>query len=114
MVTQGIKLLREGRHEESASTHSCLNPTATIFTSLVHRKDTIEGHKIMANFECAAAYLSLIFKVSCSLVFFLLSLFVYGHRRVSRTFRTRCLSSRSWFKEFGKFFRSIQVFSVSQ
>ncbi|KAJ2911828.1 hypothetical protein MD484_g8586, partial [Candolleomyces efflorescens] len=80
MVLHGIQALREGAHEDRAPHNSSLgstatqapledshcnaslNPTATIFTSLVRRQDTIERHKILANFECAAAYLSLTLK----------------------------------------------------
>ena len=113
MVLHGIQALREGAHEDCAPNNSSLdssatqaaledshcnaslNPTATIFTSLVRRQDTIERHKILANFECAAAYLSLILKVSDRAIdISLSSVSIHARFRVSRTFQTRCRSSR--------------------
>lgn len=65
LVTRGLQLLREC--EDDSFTYTTYNaitdPVVSLFVSLVHRKDTIEGHKIKGNFECAAAYLSLILRV---------------------------------------------------
>ncbi|KAJ2912705.1 hypothetical protein MD484_g7708, partial [Candolleomyces efflorescens] len=70
LVTRGLRLLRDCEDDHLSSSYNnpstnlaqSSNPTRSIFTSLVLRKHTIEGHKIMGNFECAAAHLSLIFK----------------------------------------------------
>ncbi|KAF6751269.1 hypothetical protein DFP72DRAFT_1172351 [Ephemerocybe angulata] len=64
LVSTGLRLLREcGDDQPEPLCHDQnSDTTATIFTSLMRRRDTIDGHKVMANFECSAAYLSLIFK----------------------------------------------------
>ncbi|KAJ2927662.1 hypothetical protein H1R20_g9427, partial [Candolleomyces eurysporus] len=62
LVTRSLRLLRECGDDPAPDVGSSTNPTQSIFTSLIQRKDTIEGHKIWGNFECVAAYLSLIMK----------------------------------------------------
>ncbi|KAJ2921689.1 hypothetical protein H1R20_g15409, partial [Candolleomyces eurysporus] len=62
LVTRGLRLLRECGDNPAPDVGPSTNPTQSIFMSLVQRKDTIEGHKIWGNFECVAAYLSLIMK----------------------------------------------------
>ncbi|RXW18462.1 hypothetical protein EST38_g7394 [Candolleomyces aberdarensis] len=62
LVTRGLWLLRECGDDPAPDLAALTGPTQSIFTSLVQRKDTIESHKIMGNFECVAAYLSLIMK----------------------------------------------------
>ncbi|RXW23263.1 hypothetical protein EST38_g2590 [Candolleomyces aberdarensis] len=65
MILKGLRSLREcekGDIGALLTVPDIGDPTTSIFTSLVHRKDVIEGHKIMSNFECTTAYLSLLLK----------------------------------------------------
>lgn len=66
LVMRGLHLLRESEDDLAQMDTAVFpgpDPVESILTSLVRRTDSIEGHKIKANFECAAAYLSLILKV---------------------------------------------------
>ncbi|KAF6745574.1 hypothetical protein DFP72DRAFT_1077351 [Ephemerocybe angulata] len=66
MVQNGLQLVRKCNQDDPqpflGSLDDGRNLIASIFSSLVYRKDAVEGHKIMLNFECAAAYLCLLLK----------------------------------------------------
>ncbi|KAF6755591.1 hypothetical protein DFP72DRAFT_1067397 [Ephemerocybe angulata] len=111
MVQRGLQLLRKcEQHDRQLLPEGPTNrhdPFTTIFTSLVHRKDAIEGHKIMSNFECAAAYLCLLMKGTADLP----STISEFKEFVITTCRDANLPAESWTAFFGTM-RTVHSFKL--
>lgn len=103
LVIRGLQLLRESEDDQTVEdAQPCSSdPLVSILASLVHRTNTVEGHKVKGNFECAAAYLGLIMKVSITTASFswrsLPFRGLWSYRPVSRNskhFLCRCGADR--------------------